>query len=120
MEPSGLGGWIEPCRILLEHFPGIEHIIESPDQPPSQTALAAMRTAIEQAERLGQTCICGQLSYLPLLEYRVAARFEIRHPFRESLVRFHLRYCGKVHFRRAWQGYPSPDRVTAWLSRWLR
>ena len=46
MDSAGLGRWIEPCRILLEHFSGIEHIIECQEELPSRVVLAAMRAAI--------------------------------------------------------------------------
>jgi hypothetical protein len=120
MDSAGLGRWIEPCRILLEHFSGIERVIECPEELPSRVVLAAMRAAIQQPSPMRYAYLRRCLSRLPLFEYRAAAAAEIWHPLEEPLERFHLRHHGKVHFWRAWEGHPSPDEVTAWLSRWIR
>lgn len=118
MDSAGLSGWLEPCRILLEHFSGIEHIIECPEEFPSQAILAAMQSAIQQPNHMRRACLRRHLARLHLFEYRAAGGAEIWHPLAEPLERFHLRHHGKVHFWRAWDGHPSPDEVTAWLSRW--
>lgn len=116
MASAGLSKWIEPCRLLLEHFSGLERIIEHHEELPSRVILAAMRTAIQQPSHIRQACLRKHLSQLPLFEYRAAASSEIWHPLVEPLEQFQLRHNGKVHFWRAWQGHPKPEEVAEWLS----
>jgi len=117
---AGLGPWIEPCRVLLEHLRGLERVIEDPDELPSAVVLGALRAAIAAPGPRQATILRHQLCRLPLFEYRAAAAGEMWHPLVVPLEDFLKRHGNAVHFWRDWAPWPRPEEVSKWLEQWVR
>ncbi len=117
---AGLGPWIEPCRVILEHVSGLERVIESPDELPSAAVLSALRTAMAAPLPRQAAILRHQLCRLSLFEYRAAAAREMWHPLAEPLEQFLERHGKAVHFWREWVPWPRPEEVSVWLDQWVR
>lgn len=116
---AGIIRWIEPCRMLLEHYSGLERVINELTDLPSPVVLDALRTALAAPPMRRAAILRHRLCHLPLFKYHAAAAGEMWDPLTVALEHFAGRHNNAVHVWRDQAPWPSPIDVSRWLDRWV-